>query len=102
MLEIGLRRSCAALLEFIEVVCYLIRFKCCRQAAEVQRQCRNMAAVVIKGARTSAQDGNVAFKTLEQALKAFNFANGAVQIFIVSECFRRFFFVAISYKFCER
>ena len=42
-----------------------------------------MAAVVTEGAGASAQDRNVAFKTLEQCFKATNFTTGAVEVFVI-------------------
>ncbi|HZG99791.1 MAG TPA: hypothetical protein VEY32_01860 [Flavisolibacter sp.] len=42
-----------------------------------------MAAVVTEGAGASAQDRNVALKTLEQCFKATNFTTGAVEVFVI-------------------
>ena len=43
----------------------------------------HMAAVVTEGAGASAQDRNVALKTLEQCFKATNFTTGAVEVFVI-------------------
>jgi hypothetical protein len=58
-----------------------------------------MAAVIIKGAATAAQDRNITFKALQQFCKSVNFTAGTVEVFIPPQFFRRFFFVAIFILF---
>lgn len=82
MFEIRLRRCFAALLQLVEIVLYLFGVKLCGQAPEVKRHRRNVPAVVIKGAGTATQNGNVAFKALKQILKACNFTAGTVKVLV--------------------
>ena len=81
--EIGLRRCFASLLKFVEIVFDLFFVQFCRQAAKMKRHGCNMAAVVVKGAPASAEDGNIALKTLKQLLKSCNFTAGTVEVFVI-------------------
>ena len=93
--EISLRRRFTALLQFVEIVFDLVFVQFRWQAAEVQSHGCYVTAVVIKGTWTSAEDGYVALKTLQQFCKSINFVAGTIEIFIIPQFFRRFFFVAI-------
>ena len=81
--EIGLRRCFASLLKFVEIVFDLFFIQLCRQAAKMPRHGCDVAAVVVKGSLASAQDGNIAFKTLKQLLKSCNFTAGTVEVFVI-------------------
>ena len=80
--EISLRRRGAALLQPEQVVLYLFGIELCRQTLKVKRYSCYMAAVVVEGAWTSSQDGDVTFKALEQCFKARNFTTGSVEVLV--------------------
>jgi len=42
-----------------------------------------MPAVVVKGARTPAEDRNIALKTLQQCFKSNNFTAGTVEVLVI-------------------
>jgi hypothetical protein len=42
----------------------------------------DMPGIIIKSSGTSAQDGNISFKALQQFRKTSNFVAGAVQKFV--------------------
>jgi hypothetical protein len=63
--EISLGGCFAALLQQVEIIFYLFGIEFCWQALEVERHGSNVAAVVIEGAGTSAQDGDVALKSIQ-------------------------------------
>ena len=81
--EVSLGRRFAALLQFVKVVFDLFFIQLCRQAAKIQRHGCNVAAVVGKGSLASAEDGNIALKTLKQLLKSCNFTAGTVEVFVI-------------------
>ena len=63
--EVCLRRCFASLLQLVEIIFDLFFVQFCRQAAKMKRHGCNMAAVVVKGAPASAEDGNIALKMLK-------------------------------------
>jgi len=67
--EISLQWSFAALLQLVEIVFDLFFIQLCRKASKMKCHGCNVATVVIKGSLTSAEDGNVALKTLQQICK---------------------------------
>ena len=54
-----------------------------------------MAAVVVKSSLAAAQNRNVALEALQQLCKTINFTTGTIEILIIPQFFRRFFFVVI-------
>jgi hypothetical protein len=52
-------------LQLVEIIFDLFFVQFCRQAAKMKRHGCNMAAVVVKGAPASAEDGNIALKMLK-------------------------------------
>jgi hypothetical protein len=42
-----------------------------------------MAAIDVESSLAPSQDGNIAFKTLEQFFKAANFATGTVEVLVI-------------------
>ena len=93
--KISLRWCMAALLQPVQIIFDLFGIKLGRQALKIQSDSSYMTTVIIKGARAAAQDGNIAFKALQQFCKSINFTTGTIEIFIPSQFFRRFFFVVI-------
>ncbi len=85
----------AALLQFVQIIFYLLGMQLCRQALKVQCHGGHMAAVVVKGAGRAAKDADVALKALQQLAKTCNLTAGPVQVLVVTKFFRRFFLVTI-------
>lgn len=56
MFEVRLGRCFGALLEFKQVIFHLFRIQFRRQSSEVQRECRDMPGIIIKGSGAPAQD----------------------------------------------
>ena len=81
--EIGLRGRFVALLQLVEVVFYLFRIEFCGQALEVECHRGDVPAIVVEGSGASAEDRNIALKTLEQCLEATNFTAGTVEVLVV-------------------
>ena len=85
----------AALLQPVQIIFDLFGIELRRQALKIQSDSSYMTTVIIKRARAAAQDGNIAFKALQQFRKSINFTTGTIEVFIPSQFFRRFFFVVI-------
>lgn len=65
VLEIRLRKCVAALLQFEQIIFYLLGIEFRGETLKVKSDRCNMAAIVVEGAGTSAKNGNVAFKALK-------------------------------------
>ena len=63
--KIRLRGCFAALLQIEKIVLNLFRIQAGRQALKVECYSCNMAAIIVEGAWTSAEDRNIAFEALE-------------------------------------
>ena len=61
-----------------------------------------MAAVIVKSPGAAAQDRDIAFKALQECGKSINFTTGTIEVLVIPQFFRRFFFVVIMYTFLMR
>ena len=83
VLEIGLGRCLALLLQPVEVVFDLLRIQFSRKTQKVEGHSGDVAAIVVEGTGASAQDGDVAFKALEHCFKPVNFTAGTVEVLVI-------------------
>ena len=90
----------AALLQLVQIIFYLFGIQISGQALKVQGHGGNVTTVVVKGAGTSSQNGDVALEAMKQCFKSANFTAGTIEVLVIPYFFLRFFFVAINYRFC--
>jgi hypothetical protein len=83
MFEISLGWCFTALLQFVEIIFHLFGIQLYRQTLEVKGHGSYMAAIDVESSLAPSQDGNIAFKTLEQFFKAANFATGTVEVLVI-------------------
>ena len=82
--EITLGRCVVLLLKQIKIILYLVGLQFGGQAVEVQRYCRHVVRIVLKGFAASTQNGNVALEACQLFTKSCYFTAGTVEKFIFS------------------
>ena len=84
------------MLQLIEIIFYLFGLELCGKALKVQGHGCNMATVVVEGSGRTPKQRDIAFEALEKLGKSINFTAGTIEVFVVPQFFRRFFFVVIT------